>query len=89
MCTKSCAMDTECAGRGGSIGVCLNSICYASCVPAVDAGASDDGGAPEGGASAPCKNKSFACLEAPGHTSMACQPAPETDAAGGDDAASD
>jgi hypothetical protein len=83
MCTKSCAMDNECTGRGGAVGVCLVSTCYASCVPAVDAGASDDAGT-----TAPCKNKSFACMEAPGHTSMACQPSPDTDAGGTDDDAS-
>jgi hypothetical protein len=64
------------------MGVCLMSLCYASCDLTSDAGTAADGGMV-----APCKNKSFACMDAPGHPTMVCAPNPNADSGKGDDAA--
>jgi hypothetical protein len=79
MCTKACAMDGDCAGKGGSVGACLMMLCFASCV-GPDAGVLTEAGTPK----APCKNKAFDCEPITGHTpTYACVPNPE--AGTGDD----
>jgi hypothetical protein len=70
MCTKACAMDSDCAGKGGSVGACITMLCFASCV-GPDAGILTEAGTPK----APCKNKAFECEPITGHTpTYACIP---------------
>jgi hypothetical protein len=70
MCTKACAMDSDCAGKGGSVGACITMLCFASCV-GPDAGVLTEAGTPK----APCKNKAFVCEPITGHTPIyACLP---------------
>jgi hypothetical protein len=79
MCTKACAMDGDCAGKGGSVGACITMLCFASCV-APDAGVLTEAGTPK----APCKNKAFDCEPITGHTpTYACLP--NAEAGTGDD----
>ena len=100
MCTKACAMDSDCAGKGGSVGACITMLCFASCV-GPDAGVLTEEGTPK----APCKNKAFDCEPITGHTpAYACLPNAEagagdgggvtddgggTDSSGGADSATD
>ena len=71
MCTKACTADTDCAGKSGTTGACVSSMCFALCALDADAGAGDsDGGKPK----APCKNKAFACATPPGRTDLVCMP---------------
>ena len=79
MCTKACAMDSDCAGKGGSVGACITMLCFASCV-GPDAGVLTEAGTPK----APCKNKAFDCEPITGHTpTYACLPNAEAGAVDG------
>jgi hypothetical protein len=78
-CTKDCAADADCAGKGGSVGACIDSLCFAACSTSADAGAPVDGGKPK----APCKNKAFECVSVPGKADPVCMP--QGDGGGGDD----
>jgi hypothetical protein len=83
MCTKACAGDGDCMGRGGSVGACIMMLCFAAC-PGPDAGVLTEAGTPK----APCKNKAFDCEPITGHTpTYACLPNAEAGAGdgGGDD----
>jgi hypothetical protein len=92
MCTKTCGMDSDCAGKGGSVGACIMMLCFASCA-GPDAGVLTEAGTPK----APCKNKAFDCEPVTGHmTAYACLPNPEagvtdsgTDDGGGTDSSAD
>ena len=61
MCTLACAADATCTD-GRTTGVCISSMCYASCDPASDAGAI-------------CKRKGYLCTGDTGH--MGCTPNPD------------
>jgi hypothetical protein len=84
LCTKTCAASAECTGKQGSVGACINALCFAACAAPVDAGTVDaDAGKPK----SPCKNKAFSCQSVPGETQLIC--VPPTDDGGVDDASTE
>jgi hypothetical protein len=75
MCTKACAMDSDCSEKGNSTGsACVDSMCYEFCKQ-VDAGpiAPEDGGK----AVSPCKNKALVCEPVAGQPAPMCMPNPD------------
>jgi hypothetical protein len=80
LCTKSCTMNGECTAKGGAVGACVQSICFAPCDVAADGGSIvDDAGKTK----AACKNKALVCTAVAGATAPICLPNP--DAGAGDD----
>src|SRR5262249_31342323 len=38
LCTKACTADADCAGKRGSVGACINALCFAACNVEPDGG---------------------------------------------------